>query len=132
MSIHPPVQAEGPGAIVEPSVRAVIAGNGLPQVVATIGAHRLVRLLRLVSVAREIPINGGRCDRVAPYRPDGRQPDAELPARVMRRPVNRARRDLGLKDWRDRLRFAWKPTFQPGELPRGQFRPVDPSPPDTA
>jgi hypothetical protein len=67
---------------------------------------------RLVGVA-ELPADGGageialgqpRRDLVARDRVDGRDADVDLATAVMRRPVDRVGRDLGLIERRDGLR----------------------------
>src|SRR5829696_6589617 len=62
---RPELRARVGGALTEAAARAVVAGHGLPEIVAASGRDGLVGLLLLVGVARDVPVGQLRRELVA-------------------------------------------------------------------
>ena len=87
--------------------------------------ERLLRHLRAVARLREVPVEEPRCDALAEDVEHGRQADVDLAPPVVRRPVDRVRRDLRLVDRRHRLRLLRQLRPAPRELGRVERGEVD-------
>src|SRR5205823_9640383 len=93
---------------------------------------RAIILLRFIAPAREDSIEQTGRDLIRHDRFYRGPADIKFTARMMGREMNRFRGHLGLKDWRDRLRFAWQAALHPTELRRVQRGKLDHRHADTA
>ncbi len=85
-------------------------------------AHRVtLHLLRVESVAREVPVGDSGGQLAADDRLHRRHPTVNLAATMMGRAIDRLRRHLGLEDRRHRLRMVGQLRRAPVEL-RGVYR----------
>jgi hypothetical protein len=95
---------------------AVIARHRVPQVVAPVRLDRLSSELRAIRRARQVAVEHGRQQPVAPDRRHGAGTDEDLAPPVAGRPDDGARGDLGLEDRGHRLRLVRYPSAAPVEL----------------
>src|SRR4051794_10065595 len=101
---EPELRAALDGTVVKAAMSAELSWDGLPQVVRAVGGDRLVGLLRVVTLAREVMVGERGCELLCPDGLHSRAPGVYLAAAMMRRPVDRARGDFRLEDGRDGLR----------------------------
>ena len=103
---------------VEPAVSAEVSRKRIPQIVRAIVWIRLVRLLRLVAVFREIAVEIAWKNLIRDDRLQCRKTDVQLAPPMMRCPVDAACGDLRLKNPPHRLGMAVEVTPAPAELGR--------------
>jgi hypothetical protein len=114
--------------LVERPVRAAILGAvDRVEEVVVVGAavERLLRHLPVVARPREIPVEEPRRGAFAEDVEHGRHADVDLPPPVVRGPVDRVRRHLGLVDGRHGLRLLRQLRPAPRELRRVDAGEVD-------
>jgi hypothetical protein len=125
MGSRPQLQAPAFGAIVKRTVRAVVAGYRLPQVVRSPRVFRFLRLMALIDGAGHVLIQEPWCHLVSENCLHGWNPHVEFPAVVVRRPHDGSGRDFGLINCSDRLRFVRHAVPDPLELRRVEPRQLD-------
>src|SRR5262245_60497941 len=106
MGCYPQLHTSRSSLRVEASMRSKILRQGFPEVIRTVRIGGFARLLCVVAVPREVPVQisgehlvGGNCLHAG-------KADVQLAAPVMRRPVNGPSGYFRLKDGWNRLRFA--------------------------
>src|SRR3569623_2044640 len=82
---------------VEAAMRTVVASNRLIQVIAPVGADRLVALLAVECLERQFAIKKSGNHAGAEYRLDRRPSDPQFTTTMRGGPVHAARRDLRLE-----------------------------------
>src|SRR6266581_7985306 len=101
--------------MIETSMRAKVADviDRHPEVVGPVRILRLGRLLRVVAGAREVTIGEPRGDTVADNRFHRREANEVFATWMIGRPDNCIGGNLGLKDWRHRLRTPAQAALDP-------------------
>ena len=110
------MHADVPCLPIEFTVGAIVAGNGIVQIVGAIGINRLIRLLRVIADPRQVMVQRSGNELISDDRLDGRHADGQLSSIMVRRPDNGSRDDFRLVDGRHRLRVPRHPRFNPIEL----------------
>lgn len=106
----------------EPSLSAVVARAWRPQVVASIGILRFVRLLCVVARACEIAVDVCRCELVAKNRRHGRPAEPDFSLTRLYCPTYSLGANRGIVDGQHRLRPSRHAAARPIELRRIERR----------
>ena len=94
MLFAPEMRAGRPGAIIEDSVRTMIAGHGGEEIVRTARLFRLVGLLQLVGYAGQVAVQQPRGEAVGDDGPGRSEADVDLAPGVIGRPDDGIRNPL--------------------------------------
>lgn len=89
MRTGPELRAPITRSIIEATVRAVVPGHRLPEIVGPIRVGRLIGLLRLITGPREVMIEQPWREFVADNRLDCGHTAVQLAAVMVRRPIDR-------------------------------------------
>src|SRR5688500_18688072 len=118
MRCRPQLKAPPLGAIAELAPRAVIAGDGFPQIIWPVWVFGLVRLMSLIHRASQVVIQQSRGDRAAEDCLYRRHSHIELATVALSRPDDRPCGDFRVVDRADRLRVVRDALLEPLELRR--------------
>src|SRR5215203_2149229 len=128
MGVGDELRTGGLRLVAEDAVGAGVAGDGSVQVIGTAGLLGLVALLAVEADAAEVAVEGARCEGVGDDGLRSPPPYVQLPPRMLRRPDDGLRRDLGLEDGAERLGLTRHVAADPAELrrvDRGQIHHAD-------